>query len=167
MQRRTFLHYGLRFGLTAGTLLALAGCGFRLRGLDGSEMTVKELALAGPDSELAREVRQHLERHGTRVHDAAPRILTLGVPRLHERNLGVLDAGDQELELTLEAAFSIQRRDDGAYLLDQQRLEVSERISISDDNLLAQDDLREEALERLRREAARQLMERLRALSDA
>ncbi|MBB3188817.1 LPS assembly lipoprotein LptE [Halomonas cerina] len=160
MQRRTLL----RLGLAAGATLALTGCGFRLRGLDGAEIALEEMALAGPDSELARLVAEHLERSGTRVHADAPRVLNLGPPRLYERNLGVMDAGNQELELTLDAPFSVQRREDGAYLLDQQRLEVSERISVSDDDLLAQDDLREAVTERLRREAVRQLMDRLRAL---
>ncbi len=68
--------------------------------------------------------------------------------------------------MTLEVPFSVQRRADGAYLLDRQRLEVSERLTVNDDELLAQDDLRETTRDRLRSEAVRQLMDRLRALAE-
>jgi LPS-assembly lipoprotein len=161
MQRRTFLTLGL-----AGTAgLALSGCGFRLRGFDQPAGVTDELALAGPDSDLARLARERLEAAGTRVHDDAPRVLNLGQPEIRRRSLSVLDTGPREEEMTLIAHFSVQRRGDGAYLLDQQRLEVSTRYTVSDSNLLIQDDLREEALNELRESAVRQLLDRLRNLA--
>ncbi|WP_416137135.1 LPS assembly lipoprotein LptE [Halomonas sp. HK25] len=161
MQRRTFLTLGL-----AGTAgLALAGCGFRLRGFDEPGAVIDELALAGPDSELSRLARERLEAAGTRVHDGAERVLNLGQPDTRRRNLSVLDSGPREEEMTLIAPFSVQRRGDGAYLLDQQQLEVSTRYTVSDANLLIQDDLREEARQQLREAAVRQLLDRLRSLS--
>ncbi|MGM0983480.1 MAG: LPS assembly lipoprotein LptE [Pseudomonadota bacterium] len=160
MQRRTLL----QLGLTTGASLALAGCGFRLRGLEQSVLAVDALALAGTESELARQVAGRLERAGTRVDGQAERILNLGAERFRERRMSVLDSGPRELEMSLEVPFSVQRRADGAYLLDQQRLEVSERITVNDDQLLTQDDLREATRNRLRNQAVRQLMDRLRAL---
>ncbi|NWN81526.1 MAG: hypothetical protein HLX48_00825 [Halomonas sp.] len=159
MQRRTFLTLGL-----AGTAgLALTGCGFRLRGLDAPSAPVSELALAGPDSDLARLARQRLTDAGTRVHDGAGLILNLGRPDIHQRNVGVLDSGPRDEVMELEAPFSVQRAD-GAYLLDQQRLEVSRRYSVDDGDLLGREQNRDDAREALREEAARQLIERLRSL---
>ncbi|TLF48591.1 hypothetical protein FEI13_12785 [Halomonas urmiana] len=163
MQRRHLL----RLGLAAGATLALAGCGFRLRGYDQPLVGLDALALAGPETALRRLVTRRLEGAGTRVHDDAARVLTLGNEAFSERRLGGLDSGPRELELTLGVPFSVQRRADGAYLLDQQRLEVSERLTINDDELLAQDAERETVRERLRGEAARQLLDRLRALSES
>ncbi|MDT8878452.1 LPS assembly lipoprotein LptE [Halomonas saccharevitans] len=162
MQRRHLL----RLGLAAGATLALAGCGFRLRGYDQPLVSLDALALAGPETDLRRLVTRRLEGAGTRVHDGATRVLNLGSEAFRERRLGGLDSGPRELELTLEVPFSVQRRSDGAYLLDQQRLEVRERLTVNDDELLSQDAERETARERLRSEATRQLLDRLRALND-
>ncbi|MGM0985721.1 MAG: LPS assembly lipoprotein LptE [Pseudomonadota bacterium] len=162
MQRRTLL----QLGLATGASLALAGCGFRLRGLDQPVVAIDALALEGPESELTRQVARHLERAGTRVDGQADQVLNLGPERFRERSLSVLDSGPRELEMSLEVPFSVQRRGDGAYLLDQQRLEVSERLTVNDDELLAQDDLRETTRARLRSDAVRQMMGRLRALSE-
>ncbi|APE31971.1 hypothetical protein BOX17_14020 [Halomonas aestuarii] len=160
MQRRHLL----RIGLAAGASLALAGCGFRLRGYDQPLLAIDALTLEGPDTELARLVTRRLEGGGTRVQEGAAGVLNLGGENFRERRVGGLDSGPRELELSLEVPFSVQRRADGAYLLDQQRLEVSERLTVNDDELLAQDDLLEAARERLRDEAARQLLDRLQAL---
>lgn len=160
MQRRTFLTHAL-----AGTAgLALSGCGFRLRGLDTPSAVIDELAISGPDSDLARLTRERLETAGTRVHGDADRVLNLGEPEIRRRNLSVLDSGPRDEELVLRAPFSVQRRSDGAYLLDQQRLEVSTRYTVSDSNLLIQEDLRDEASRELLEAAVRQLLDRLRAL---
>ncbi|MBB3140041.1 LPS-assembly lipoprotein LptE [Halomonas organivorans] len=163
MQRRDFV----RFTLAGAAGLMLSGCGFRLRGLDQPAMGLKALAIAGTDDAFARLAAERLASAGVAVRDDAPLVLNLGAERIDERRLGVLDSGSQERELTLRVPFSVQRRADGAYRLDQQVVEVSERFTVSDDNLLASDDLREAASERLRRDAVRRLMDRLRALPPA
>lgn len=160
MQRRTFLNSVL----ASSAALALTGCGFRLRGLGESGTVVDELELAGPQSELSQELAERLRRDGTQLHAQAPWILTLGRPSLSERRLSVLDAGAREMEVVLSAPFSVQRRSDGAFVLPEQTLEVSERFTVSDDNLLAQEEIRSEAETTLRREAIRRLLERLRGL---
>ncbi|WP_111414164.1 LPS assembly lipoprotein LptE [Billgrantia lactosivorans] len=162
MQRRGFLN----LALAASAVLALTGCGFRLRGFDTPGLAIDELALAGDDSELARLVDERLTSAGTRVHDDAPEILNLGPETFRERQLSVLDSGPQEREMTLSVPISVQRRSDGAYRLAEQNLEVTTRFTVSDDNLLAQDDLREEARQELRQEALRRLLDRLRALAE-
>jgi LPS-assembly lipoprotein len=162
MQRRSFL----ALALCAGASLTLPGCGFRLRGLDAPELAFDELALAGSDNELARLVSERLSSLGTRVHGNAPLVLNFGDETFREHQLGVLDTGPQEREMTLSVPFSVQRQSDGAYRLPQQRLEVATRFVVSDDNLLAQDDLREEARQELRQEALRRLFDRLRVLEN-
>ncbi|MCE8019807.1 hypothetical protein HOP51_06700 [Halomonas sp. MCCC 1A11036] len=162
MQRREFLN----LAMAVGAAMVLTGCGFRLRGFDTSGLALEELALAGDDSELARLVEERLVAVGTQVHDNAPLVLNLGPETFRERQLSVLDSGPQEREMSLTVSFSVQRRNDGAYRLSEQRLEVSTRFTVSDDNLLAQDELREEARQELRQEAQRRLFERLRSLTD-
>ncbi|WP_373190416.1 LPS assembly lipoprotein LptE [Halomonas sp.] len=160
MYRRHFL----RIGLVAGASLALAGCGFRLRGFDEPLEAIDALALEGAESELAQQVARRLKSSGTRVDEQAALVLNLGPEDFRERRLSVLDSGPRELEMSLEVPFSVQRRSDGAYLLDQQRLAVREQIMVNDDELLAQEELRQAARDRLRDAAVSQLMDRLRAL---
>ncbi len=91
-------------------------------------------------------------------------MLNLGEPEIRRRSLSVLDSGPRDEEMVLIAPFSVQRTGDGAYLLDQQRLEVTTRYTVSDANLLNQEDLREEARRELLDAAVRQLLDRLRSL---
>ena len=161
MQRRTFL----RAGVIAGAALALAGCGFRLRGFDTPGLAIAELTLAGSNSEFYQLTEERLTRAGTQVHDHAALQLNLGQESFREHRLSVLESGPQEHELRLTVPYSVQRRSDNAYLLAEQHLEVSTRFTLSDANLLAQDELREEARRELREDALRRLLERLRTLS--
>ncbi|MGQ4880215.1 LPS assembly lipoprotein LptE [Billgrantia sp. LNSP4103-1] len=163
MQRRGFLN----LALAAGAALGLAGCGFRLRGYDTPGPALDEVALAGSDSEFSRLAAERLAAVGTRVHAAAPWVLNLGEERFNERSLSVLDSGSQEQEMSLSLPFSVQRSSDGAYRLPEQRLEVTTRYMVNEDELLAQDELREEARQDLRQEALRQLFDRLRSLEKA
>lgn len=162
MKRRDFLHVSL-----AGmAVLGLTGCGFRLRGLNTPVLGLERVALVAADSDLAPVVRDALENADTRLDSDAPLRLNLGQERFQDFSLTHGDAGSQDVELQLTAPFSVQRVSDNAYLLDQQRLEVSTTITVSDDDLLAQDDILVEAREQLRRDAARQLLERLRPLAE-
>lgn len=162
MQRREFLN----LALAAGVVLAMAGCGFHLRGFDTPGLTVDELALGGTDSEFSHLVAERLASIGTRVHDDALLVLNLGPETFREHQLGVLDSGPQEQEMSLMVPFSVQRRSDGAYRLPQQRLEVTTHFIVSDDELLSQDQRREEARQELRQEALRHLFDRLRTLEN-
>lgn len=163
MQRRRFLN----LAVTAATSLALAGCGFSLRGFDSAGPFLGELAVSGADSELTRLTTERLTAVGTQVHADAPLVLNLGPETFRERQLGSLDSGPRELEMALAVPFSVQRRSDGAYRLAEQTIEVTTRFSVSDANLLAQDDLREEARHELRQQAVRRLLDRLNSLGDS
>lgn len=160
MQRRHFL----RLTLAGVAGLGLSGCGFRLRGLEAGGGP-EALHLAAANDDLAQAVRERLAQAGTRLDEAAALRLNLGAERLRERPLGVAESGNREIELILEAPFSVQRVADGAYLLPREILGVSRRLHINEANLLAADDQRREAEAQLRREAASRLLERLRPLA--
>ncbi|WP_231613671.1 LPS-assembly lipoprotein LptE [Halomonas sp. BC04] len=89
MQRRTFL--GLL--LSGSASLGLAGCGYRLRGLDSPGPALSELAIAGSDSDFAEMVRDRLESSDTHVHAQAPLVLNLGAEAFRERPLGTQGTG--------------------------------------------------------------------------
>lgn len=163
MQRRHFL--GLT--LASGAALLLAGCGFHLRGVGGEVLSLDSLALDGADTPFAEQLTKRLESLGTRVDETASLRLNLGGEDVNIRQVGVLDTGSQDQQLVLRIPYSIQRASDGAYLADRQAVEVLEEFSITDDNLLSQDELRTNALENARREAVRQMIDRLRAIEDA
>ncbi|MAR72426.1 hypothetical protein C6W88_13400 [Halomonas litopenaei] len=162
MQRRHFL--GLT--LASGAALLLAGCGFHLRGVGGEVLSLDSLALDGADTPFAEQLTKRLESLGTRVDETASLRLNLGGEDVSIRQVGVLDTGSQDQQLVLRIPYSIQRASDGAYLADRQAVEVLEEFSITDDNLLSQDELRTDALENARREAVRQMIDRLRAIEE-
>ncbi|MCJ8287437.1 MULTISPECIES: LPS assembly lipoprotein LptE [unclassified Halomonas] len=162
MQRRHFL--GLT--LASGAALLLAGCGFHLRGVGGEVLSLDSLALDGADTPFAEQLTKRLESLGTRVDETASLRLNLGGEDVSIRQVGVLDTGSQDQQLVLRIPYSIQRASDGAYLADRQAVEVLEEFSITDDNLLSQDELRADALENARREAVRQMIDRLRAIEE-
>ncbi|SDM20221.1 Lipopolysaccharide-assembly [Modicisalibacter muralis] len=162
MKRRTFLK-SLGVIATGVAMGGLAGCGFHLRG-QGEPLGFDRLTLTAPIGELTDSVRRELANADVMLVDDAPLRVNLGPENIQEYTLTAGDTGTQEIELRLTAPFSVQRTRDGAYLLDQQRIEVVTTYLANDDDLLVLGDLREQALEDLRREAARQLLSRLRSL---
>jgi LPS-assembly lipoprotein len=162
MQRRTLCKYAL----TLGSALLLTGCGFKLRGLDTPLTELAEISVAGPASPLRKQLIERLESAGTSVNDKAPWVLTLGQENFEERNLGLLQAGNQQHEMMLSVSIALQRRTDGAYRLPSDVLTVQERFMVSDDNLLATDDYRRDVRDQLRDEASRQIIQRLRILAE-
>ena len=165
MKRRTFLARSLSAALLAAGIVALPGCGFHLRGTENTQdVGIERLALAATPSALSDSVSRALRDAGIELSDAAPLRLNLGEERVQEISLSGSDSGTQEVELQLEVPFTVQRTADDAYLLDQQRIQVTTTFRANDDELLTRDDDREQALEALRRNAAQRLIDRLRNL---
>lgn len=162
MQRRTLCKYAL----TLGSATLLAGCGFKLRGYDIPVSTLKEVSVEGPFNSLRDRLIVRLENNGTSVNDTAPWILTLGQEHVEDRNLSLLQAGNQEHEMTLTLTIAVQRRSDGAYRLPGETVSVRETYMLNDDNLLAAGDYREEMRNQLRDQAARHIIRRLNTLSE-
>lgn len=159
MKRRTFIK---SLGVMAAGA-SLAGCGFHLRG-QSEPLGFDRLTLVAPIGELADSVRRELTNADVALVDEAPLRVNLGPENIQEYTLTAGGSGSQEIELRLSAPFSVQRTRDGAYLINQQQIEVVTTYLTNDDNLLVLSDLREQALDDLRREAARQLISRLRSL---
>ncbi len=107
---------------------------------------------------------RELDNAGVTLAEDAPLRVNLGQERVQDIDLTGGDSGSQEYELQLSTPFSVQRTSDNAYLIDQQRLEVVTTYQANYSDLLARGDLREQALDDLRRDAARQLLNRLRSL---
>ncbi|MEA3250373.1 MAG: hypothetical protein U9Q35_02145 [Pseudomonadota bacterium] len=165
MKRRTFLARSLSAALLGAGISALPGCGFQLRGTGATQDAgIARLALATTPSALSDSVTRALRDAGIELIDGAPLRLNLGTERIQEISLSGSDSGTQEIELQLEVPFSIQRTADDAYLLDQQRMQVTTTFRANDNELLTRDDDREQALEALRRDAAQRLIDRLRNL---
>lgn len=162
LQRRQLLS----LSLTAGIALTLVGCGFHLRGLGDDALGLDSLAIAGPGAEspFAEQLTERLEAQGTRVDANAPLRLNLSPEDSFVRRDGVLDSGSRDETLVLTIPYSIQRSSDSAYLVSRENLEATDYYIVEDGNLLSRDDLREDALDRARSNAVRQMIERLRAL---
>lgn len=164
MKRRTFLTKSLGMVLAGTAMASLAGCGFHLRGLDQPPLGFDTLTLSAPVGDLTDEVTRELDNAGVTLAEDAPLRVNLGQERVQDVDLTGGDSGSQEYELQLSTPFSVQRTSDNAYLIDQQRLEVVTTYQANYSDLLARGDLREQALDDLRRDAARQLLNRLRSL---
>ena len=163
MKRRTFLTKSLGVMVTGAAVASLAGCGFHLRG-QSEPLGFDRLTLVAPIGELADSVRRELTNADVALVDDAPLRVNLGPESIQEYTLTAGGSGSQEIELRLSAPFSVQRTRDDAYLINQQQIEVATTYLANDSNLLVLSDLREQALDDLRREAARQLLNRLRSL---
>lgn len=164
----------LRIGLLLavfGASLALAGCGFQLRGTGNDSGPIMQHLLLQvaddtPQNELARELRRRLESAGVSIDPSARLQLNLGAANYSENQLGYGGSGgNQERELILRVPYSVQRVFDGAYLVDQQYVESRGSYSTSTSQLLQRDDERTQLRLRLAGDAAQQLIERMRALS--
>ncbi|WP_110687595.1 LPS assembly lipoprotein LptE [Salinicola aestuarinus] len=151
-------------GLMAIALTTLAGCGFQLRGLNQPVLGLSEVALSTNVSPFSETVRRAIERTDTEIVDSADLRINLGDERISETRLTLADSGSRETRLVLTAPYSVQRTSDGAYLLNQEQLDVSTNTLISTDDIYSRDELRDEAIQRLRRDAAEQLITRLATL---
>lgn len=163
MQRRTLCKYALILGSAS----LLAGCGFRLRGRDTPASILEEITLEGAPGPLVDHLTVRLENNDTLVNDTAPWILTLGQEHIADRSLSLLQAGNQQHEMTLRVTIAVQRRSDGAYRLPSETVQVRDTYMLNDDNLLSAGDYREEMRSQLRDEAARHIVQRLNRLSES
>nr|WP_299240835.1 LPS assembly lipoprotein LptE [uncultured Halomonas sp.] len=164
MKRRTFLTRSLNLLAIGSAGITLASCGFQLRGLDQQALGFDALDLNAPPSAFTDELKRRLANDGVALTDDAPLRLNIGNPRTSEVALGGGDLNYEEVELNLAVPFSVQRSSDNAYVVDQQVIEVVTTYQASDGNLLVRDDLRDQAMETLQRDAVRRLLERLRTL---
>ncbi|GHB07233.1 LPS-assembly lipoprotein LptE [Salinicola rhizosphaerae] len=151
-------------GLVTLAVITMAGCGFQLRGMHQPLLGMSEVGLSANVSPFSETVRRALEQAGTEVSDDADLRVNLGDERIASNRLTRADSGSRETEITLTAPFSVQRVADDAYVLNQQQLETSTTVLLSTDDIYAGNQVRDEAVQRLREQAADQLIDRLGAL---
>ncbi|WNL40902.1 hypothetical protein RN347_09665 [Halomonas sp. PAMB 3264] len=154
----------LALGSVAVSAALLAGCGFRLR-REGTLTSLPPLSLEGDTStSLARELDTLLTRQGTDVTPGAPWRVTLGTPVVENRSLGSEGRANRDHELTMRVTLSVQRRENGAYALNNDIVSTATRIRINEDDLLNRELLLDEAKQTLSRQLAQRIVERLATL---
>lgn len=149
---------------TALLCLALAACGWQLRG--SSDLSaIDAITVSGASFELRREVVRHLERNGVVVHDYAPLILELGTERWVQRTVAV-DALGREAERELRFSTHWQLRDEsGKSVNRRQSLQVIRSFNYDPTNVAAASDEEQITREAMYRDVLGQLMRQLDAAS--
>jgi LPS-assembly lipoprotein len=150
-------------------LLLLSGCGFHLRGsVELPQAMARSYIVADKSSALGLELENTLRAAGgevVRTRAEATAVLTLHEERLGSRVL-TLDAQGRAsgLVLTLLASFSLVDGA-GALLVDREGVRIEREYSFDPDNVLAQGGEASVLHEEMRRQAAAQILRRVRALS--
>lgn len=115
------------------SLLALAGCGFELRGQNARAETLGlypiAVVSASPNSEFTSQLRTALSRLGASVVEPseATLILQVGTERFEQRNLSLTArARAAELELRASVDFSLQLGDQ--WLIEGETLTVVDQM---------------------------------------
>ncbi len=150
-------------------LLALAGCGFQLRGT-GPGVAVPEnwksmyLVTSNPNSEFSREVVLRFAAHGVEWQQkptAANYLVRLGPERFSQRNLSLnADARAAEFELTMRATFSVQDRD-GKTVLPESTATVVRQMENDPANVVGKAEEQRILKSEMRSELAQQIMRRI------
>jgi LPS-assembly lipoprotein len=153
-----------RLGVTA-LLLALAGCGFTLRGSVDLPEPLRTLEVVSLDDggELLQQVRRALRNSGVNlVEQGSDYRLGLGREVTDERIVSVnanARAGEYEVEMSLQ--FQLTRAGEAVLGPDTLRLT---RVYLTDpENAVAKEEEAELIRSELRRELAQQLLRRLQA----
>ena len=150
-------------------LLLLSGCGFHLRGsVELPQAMARSYIVADKSSALGLELENMLRAAGgevVRTRAEATAVLTLHEERLGSRVL-TLDAQGRAsgLVLTLLASFSLVDGA-GALLVEREGVRIEREYSFDPDNVLAQGGEASLLQEEMRRQAAAQILRRVRALS--
>lgn len=150
-------------------LLLLSGCGFHLRGsVELPQAMARSYIVADKSSALGLELENTLRAAGgevVRTRAEATAVLTLHEERLGSRVLTLDTQGRASgLVLTLLASFSLVDGA-GALLVDREGVRIEREYSFDPDNVLAQGGEASVLHEEMRRQAAAQILRRVRALS--
>lgn len=142
-----------------GLSLAIAGCGFQLRGTAVNEINLRQLHVVSQDShsELAEQLRERLRNDGVQLGSAAPWHLQLIEERWNSRTLARANRNsttERELELVVRYALSNTQ---GDVLLGPDQLSVQRILLVDGNNFTAVDE--EEQM--LRREMRNDLLQQL------
>ena len=144
-------------------LLALASCGFHLRGTVELSSELLEMALidARPATDIAPELRRGLERQGVTLVDGAPMVLQLHTENYERRVLSVDTAGRaQEYGLSYTVSFSL-RETDGSIWLGGESVSVSRDLSFDATAVLSSSSEERQLKAEMIRDAVNSILRRL------
>jgi len=159
-------------------IVALAGCGFHLRGAGEASvpdvMKITRIQAAQPNDALPVLLQRRLETGGAelvaRGSEGAdnPRVPVLQIHqnRVNRRVLSVDDQGDpRELEYSLRVVFSVSR--DGETLLPRQEMTMVRNVAFSAAEVLSQRAEADESIAAMQREMVRRMIQRLGQIEQA
>ncbi len=160
----------IRALLLAGLCLALAGCGYSLRGSDvlSANLPALDLQSPQPNSELARLVRRNLEISAvtlvTGEDESDTPVLMLGSEQFATRPVSVTpQARAAQYELRLAAEVTLSRA--GVPLIGPETLLVERSYFEDLDNISGNREELEIITTEMRRDLVNQLMRRLQAIA--
>jgi len=146
----------------------LGACGFHLRGMDASELAIREIAIEARNryGQTVEQLKSALEKRQVEVRAGAFPTLVLTEEKLSSRALG-RGGSAQAIEVELRLSLDYQLLGNQRLLLAEDNLHVR-RIYVQDDNNIAATGGEQEQLEvEMRRELIDQLLLRLQALTPA
>jgi LPS-assembly lipoprotein len=153
--------------LGAAAVMALSGCGWRLRGEIQVPPQLQESCLVGvaPYSDLGSELRSTLNRAGAKVVECTVAKAQLRIAKndLRKRVVSVDSAGRaSEYELMYEVSFSVVDNN-GEVLVPSQSVQLTRSFSYDPNNVLAKGEEEKNIRQDLVRFAVRQIMQRIEA----
>ena len=169
MPRQHHIHPGWgRTALLCLLGLLLGGCGFQLRGLDGSSALPQSwqrmhLVSASPNSELTRILRATFATNGVQWTDRgeAAHVLQLGFEDFSQRNLSVnAEARAAEFDLQMRATFRVLDRSGRVLMADSTAI-VNKQMENDPRNVVGKAEEVRILREELRGELAAQIFRRI------
>jgi LPS-assembly lipoprotein len=156
----------LRFAAVSAAALALAGCGFHLRGVGGSAAlppslaTVRVVMGGGANEPLAVAVREAISQAGAQVVDAGsvPTVVIVS-EQVDNQVASVRTSTGKASEYLLR--YTVNFRLDGPQSLPEQTIRLQRDYSFDPDRVLAKEQEERELMRSMRREAAQQIVRRL------
>jgi LPS-assembly lipoprotein len=155
----------LAVAVLLAALIALAGCGFQLKGSGNADLALEGLTIRlisnQPRAELTREVTKELLANGLIITDEADALLslTLKPEQFSQRNLSLTaQARAAELELTLASDFILTQADQDPVIA---RATVNRQMLNDPRNVVGKTEELRLLREEMRRDLAAQIVRRV------
>ena len=156
--------------LAACSLLFVSGCGFHLRGSEQGGAPLPPVAITGELGELRGELRARLRAAGGTVVETFAEAQWVVRLLSEERERRVLSVGStgkvEEYEIHYAATFTIEDKA-GQTRLGPETLSQVRSYGFSESDVLGKDAEQDTLVKDMRREAAWQIVQRLRSLAVA
>lgn len=165
MHKLTRRHF-LQHSLAATAALGLAGCGFRLRGWGGKNISAPPTAIVG-DTPIAQLLKRQLQAQHALVSDTqnAQLVLTV-ISDQHQRVASAITTSAQVREVELKQTFSFTIHNHaGIELVSQQTINAQRFMRYAESQAVAKETEMALLFANMRQDIAQQVMARLNALA--